>query len=547
MTPTIPKLSRFARPLFLSLSAAAFVAIFIVGAPVLLPFFLAVVVAYVLFPAVQVLERTRLPRWGAILVVYAITIGVMTAFGWATIPRFFAETRQLSAELPKVLARGRDEWLPAVDRKLAQWSGVKLVDHKPADSAAPVAEEPPPIVIVPREDGAYEVRVRDDLRFVPQHDGSWTIRQAKPEGQRFSSARAFDDAFNKAIAFAQHNSGELLKLARGVVAGVARGVFYLFMTLMLAGYMMYTYERIIAFFRQLWPEKRRASFDRFLVRVDRGLAGVVRGQLLICLVNGVLSAIGFWLFDLKYWPILSLIAAALSIIPIFGSILSSIPAVAIGLTQGLGTALGVLAWIVGIHQLEANFLNPKIIGDAAKIHPVLVVFALLVGEHFYQITGALLAVPCLALVQAVFVHFRESILGIPGPHMKGQPAPAAAAAGQSSVAPIAVGSVTGPPRAGPTGRVGLAEAPDDSAASPDRSATGGAGGGEELTSSEVETTRPRTSAEDDADTVAAPPLPGGEQLDTLEVRFSAADMPDESADEAEPEPSEPEPSDRSDR
>ena len=84
---------------------------------------------------------------------------------------------------------------------------------------------------------------------------------------------------------------------------------------------------------------------------------------------------------------------------------------AIGLTQGFGTALGVLLWVVGIHQLEANFLNPKIIGDSAKIHPVLVVFALLLGEHFYQITGALLAVPVLSLTQTVFLHFRESILG----------------------------------------------------------------------------------------------------------------------------------------
>jgi predicted PurR-regulated permease PerM len=145
------------------------------------------------------------------------------------------------------------------------------------------------------------------------------------------------------------------------------------------------------------------------------LSGVVRGQLLICAVNGVLSAIGFWLFDLKYWPILSILAAVMSLIPIFGSILSSVPAVAIGLTQSPATAVGVLAWIVGIHQLEANFLNPKIIGDSAKIHPVLVVFSLLVGEHFFQITGALFAVPCMSIIQTIFLHFRQSALGLTDP------------------------------------------------------------------------------------------------------------------------------------
>ena len=69
---------------------------------------------------------------------------------------------------------------------------------------------------------------------------------------------------------------------------------------------------------------------------------MVRGQLLICLVNGVLSAIGFSLFGLKYWPILALVAGIMSIVPIFGSILSTVPAVIIGLTQGPSTALCVL-------------------------------------------------------------------------------------------------------------------------------------------------------------------------------------------------------------
>ena len=111
---------------------------------------------------------------------------------------------------------------------------------------------------------------------------------------------------------------------------------------------------------------------------------------MICAVNGMLSAIGFWMFGLKYWVILAIVAAIMSMVPIFGSILSSIPAVVIGLTQDFWTALWVLLWIIGIHQIEANCLNPKIIGVAAKIHPVLVVLALLIGEHFFGLWGALL-------------------------------------------------------------------------------------------------------------------------------------------------------------
>ncbi|GAC1351928.1 MAG: hypothetical protein NVSMB1_09700 [Polyangiales bacterium] len=60
-----------------------------------------------------------------------------------------------------------------------------------------------------------------------------------------------------------------------------------------------------------------------------------------------------------------------------------------------------------IHQIEANFLNPKIIGKQAHLHPVLIVFALIVGEHFFQIAGAFLAVPILSIAQSLFLHFRE--------------------------------------------------------------------------------------------------------------------------------------------
>src|SRR5690606_38422494 len=162
-----------------------------------------------------------------------------------------------------------------------------------------------------------------------------------------------------------------------------------FITLMISAYMLITSDRILGFFRSLAAPEKRDRFDHLVDRIDRGLAGVVRGQLLIALVNGVLSGIGFWLADLRYWPILTLIATVLSIIPIFGAIISSIPAVVVGLQDGLGTALFVLAWIIGIHQLEANLLNPKIMGDAAKVHPVLVVFALLAGEHLFGIAGAL--------------------------------------------------------------------------------------------------------------------------------------------------------------
>jgi predicted PurR-regulated permease PerM len=435
------------RRIFLAISAVCVAGIVLAAHQVILPFVLALVVAYVLLPAVTRVERLHVPRWAAILLVYAITLGSIGGFVSLIVPRLVAEGRALGAEWPHFTAKARAEWLPAVDKKLAAWSGRPAPDAQaPRAVHAPEAvpeEKPAPFQLVKKPDGSYDVRVADGVVFHERREGTWEIEEVE-KTPVLSSAQILRDGFDKGAAYLQGNSFELINIGRKVVSAVSYGIFTLFMTLMLGGYMMLTHERILGFFRELWTPATRPSFDRFLRRLDRGLSGVVRGQLIICGVNGVLSAIGFSLFGLKYWPILAVCAAVMSIIPIFGSILSSVPAVAIGLTQSPATAVGVLAWILGIHQLEANFLNPKIIGDAAKIHPILVVFSLIVGEHFFQLPGALFAVPCMSVAQTIFLHFRESTMGVDNPLASLRPAAIPADLSESLRTPLAGGGAPRP-------------------------------------------------------------------------------------------------------
>ncbi|MCS6900568.1 MAG: AI-2E family transporter [Myxococcales bacterium] len=374
MTPNPPTLGP-RRPrllhlfLFHGIWLSAAVALILASREVILPFVLALVVAYVFTPVVARLERARIPRWAAILLTYGVALGSLYASIRVTAPTLTRETLRLRAEIPALAEWLRTDLIPQVEQRFRQ-IGVEI----DLDKESSLSLEPPTASSPPR------------LSFLQR-------------------------ATLKALDYSKSHTVELLGVGRAVLAAISRGIFVFFLTLMLAAYLMLTRERIIGFFRNLFLPPYRAAFDRFLERADRGLSGVVRGQLLICLVNGILSGIGFWALGLKYWFLFSVIAGAMSIIPIFGAILSSIPAVAIALTQSLGLALGVLAWIVTIHQIEANFLNPKIIGDAAKIHPVLVVFSLVVGEHLFHLPGALLAVPCLSLAQSLFLHFRDVIYG----------------------------------------------------------------------------------------------------------------------------------------
>src|SRR5262249_55449865 len=157
-------------------------------------------------------------------------------------------------------------------------------------------------------------------------------------------------------------------------------------------------EKVHGFLRSLFPANVREDYDVIIAGIDRGLSGVIRGQLVICLVNAILTYIGLLIFGVNYALILAIVAGLMSLIPIFGSILSSVPIVLVALVSGeagvdVFRGLGILLWIIGIHFVEANLLNPKIIGTAARIHPVLVIFALFFGEASFGLVGALFAVP----------------------------------------------------------------------------------------------------------------------------------------------------------
>jgi predicted PurR-regulated permease PerM len=392
--------------IFLVVSALVALAILWASAEVLLPFIVALAVAYVLTPLVAKLEALRVPRAAAIILVYIFTFGGLYLSIAAIAPRVIEESAALTRELPVTAKRLAAEKGPRVEG----W----VRDLLPKSEPRPEGPPPPAIEVTKRADGSFAIDVKSGVELVQEGEKRWRVLPASDEPGEFSIKRALDGGIEQTVAYVKRNALEIVKVGQLIVSRISRGIFLLFMTLMVAGYLMYTREDVLGFFRSLPPIGARPSFDRLLQRIDKGMSGVVRGQLLICLVNGVLSAIGFALFGLKYWPIIAIIAGVGSIIPIFGSILSTIPAVAIGLTQNFFTAFAVLIWIIGIHQVEANFLNPKIIGTAAKIHPVLVVFSLIVGEHFHGLWGALFAVPVLSLLQSLFQHFRyESMPDMP--------------------------------------------------------------------------------------------------------------------------------------
>jgi predicted PurR-regulated permease PerM len=209
-------------------------------------------------------------------------------------------------------------------------------------------------------------------------------------------------------------AGKVGEWARTLFGTLFVSLTQLVLVLMLTAFIVVDRERISAFFASLPPPHLRPQYETLMSYVDRGLAGVIRGQLLICVVNGFLTWLGLWILGVRYAGALALVAGVFSLIPVFGTIASSIPIVLVSVaTGGLMAGVYALAWITLIHLLEANVFNPLIMGTSAEMHPVVIVFALLAGEHAFGVWGALLAVPTASIIQSCFKYYRHEVEGVP--------------------------------------------------------------------------------------------------------------------------------------
>ena len=336
---------------------------------VLLPFFLAAFFAYLGEPLVALMTKKeikgfKLPRFGAVLILYGLLFALLWLSAVFLVPRVYDEGVRLATTL--------------------------------ADSAAHI------------EAGTLDVQIDKANNFLERTRLPVRV-SAKGDISDDKTLYTLDlraitkDAFSQTREMLQDKSGFIAQKLRDIVGGTIGFVFQLFVVLMLTAFLLLDTDRIKQFFFSIVPLEDRDQYDELLARIDHGLNGVVRGQLMICAINGVLTLVGMLIFDVKYAFLLAIVAAVFSLVPVFGSILSTIPIVAVAFFySGFGTAFGVLVWIVVIHLVEANLLNPKIMGDAAKIHPVVIVLALVTGEHFYGLAGALFAVPVASIGLTVF-------------------------------------------------------------------------------------------------------------------------------------------------
>ena len=219
--------------------------------------------------------------------------------------------------------------------------------------------------------------------------------------------------YGKASAWLKDYIEGILQIA----TSSARVILELVLIPVLAFYFVYDYRAITSELYALIPKTRRREAMRIGRMAGEMMQSYIFGQLLLCVIAGVLTGIFLSVLGIKYVVVLALFAGITRAIPIIGPIVSGIPIVLVGALSSPGridVPLYLAIFVSTMHFSESKFIMPQLIGRRLRLHPAVVIVVLLVGAEFFGLTGMFLAAPVAAilrqLVKQYYIDPRDSRL-----------------------------------------------------------------------------------------------------------------------------------------
>ena len=377
--------------------------------PVVWPLAVAAVLAYLLDPVVDFLERRRIPRPRAIGLVFFVAVVLILGVFGSVVPRLVVETQRLVANVPTFVAKTEASvtaWLdspPDPLLELLERFGVSR-KHTPAGTNAPVRvatnlplanEIKSP---VPADTNAPAVTTNAPARST----GNSLLDQLDKE--TMGKTTGWVAAALKAIG--SWLAGQISRLAGlfGVIAGLALIPIYLFYLLLEKR----TISRNWTDYLPAVDSKLKQEMAFVLGAINDYLIAFFRGQVLVAICDGLLYGIGFAIIGVPYAIVIGAVATVLTIIPFLGAIVTCVTALLITLvTYGdWQHPLGVMIVFGIVQGIEGYVLQPKILGDRVGLHPMIIIIAIMTGTTLLGgILGGILAIPLAAALRVILLRY----------------------------------------------------------------------------------------------------------------------------------------------
>src|SRR2546423_10816343 len=328
-------------------------------------FLVALLIALLLSPVVRVVQRVRLPRGFAVALVYLVFAVLLVAAIGALGTVLVSET--------KTAAKRVDSYFTDVNGRTGQVDADRDVDRLQH------------WLDTHRLSGIHvQKRGHKLVRDIRKHDvGKYT---------------------NKVVRFAE-----------GAAISLGKLLFSAIIILVASIYMLLDFPRLQRAIDRRFPPQPGSL--ALLLRMERSLTSYVRGQALVSLIIGTSAGVGLWLFGVlgwlphgqKYALLFGAWTAITELIPYLGPWLGAIPPLLYAIVTHPLSALWVALLFLAIHQVEGHIVVPNVMGNALRLHPLLVIFGLLARGEIYGLPGALVALSPLAAGRAIWEFFAERV------------------------------------------------------------------------------------------------------------------------------------------
>ena len=205
------------------------------------------------------------------------------------------------------------------------------------------------------------------------------------------------------------NIDTLTQYAKGAI-NIANGVFDFLLSIIVSIYILLERNEIVNFIKKLtkalFKDTTYNNINKYFDRTNEIFLKFLTSQLLDAIVVGILTSIAMSIMGVKYAVLLGFLIGLSNMIPYFGAIVAVVISIIITfLTGGVSQAVWMAVIVIILQQVDANIINPKIVGDSLKISPLLVIFAVTIGGAYFGILGMFLAVPVVAVIKIIILDF----------------------------------------------------------------------------------------------------------------------------------------------
>ena len=321
---------------------------------VLLLFIVAGIIALILNPLVSMLQRTRLPRGLAVFAVYVAFFLAVAGIAFLLSNPIVHQVKSFTHNLPSLV----------------------------------------------KEANVSVVNLEGELHRVGVH--------VKFSEQGKTALQTLEHKLSKSAGTFVSFGGALLTEAAGAAIDLV-------LVFVLSVYMLLYGSRIGELVRRFMPPG--TPTDDYPTLVQNAVARYVGGQLLFSVIMGTTVGVALYIFGLvgifpdgsRYAVVFGVFFGLMELIPYLGPILGALPPILVALFSDPISALWVGLLFLGIQQLEGHVVAPQIFGHTLRINPLLVIFALLLGQHIYGIIGALLALPILSVLRETALYLSRHV------------------------------------------------------------------------------------------------------------------------------------------